>query len=681
MKKIYILVVSIFIMFFMNVESTAQSLSDPEFSFEGSASTTTIVCVLAESSERIAISEYTGPSGFFSAGTTFYLELSDEFGVFQNPPLELATLTINEAITSSQDLIFDPFEMPSELRGEDYSLRIRDENSLIVSVTEGIPIYYIDISGENGISITGPNPLSNNVALCGTGSTTLTAFPVDFAQYTWLYEGSPIPGETTNILDNITQPGTYTVIFESGSCNTPYGGRNRINIEVFNLDQTNVFISEEMADPIEFCPNFVPKQLTCSITDPAYTYEWFLDGEAIADSNTSFLDLPQSNFAGEYTVIVTESEGCSVETNPVEVINLGSDILTQPPPQLIILPEETITLAITTNAPDGSEIQWFENGIEIPGATNLFIDVTAPGMYSVELMTNDLCRATLRAETEVFSPVDFKPTVSQVIDCDDNIATLALEDLFGITAGGLEIPLTTNQYAFFDFEWFRDATTTGETGLTFTVNGINENDSYTLTATFIAGDFPTDTSDPVMIEFLTDDITILSDPPFLPFGGTVTLSVPLSSLYTYEWFTDVSGDFQLIEGETTNMLVVSEEANYRVIITYQDCVVQREISVGDEPGASVVIPNVITPNGSPGVNDNWVLPDEFETSDVQVAIYSSNGKLDFEKSGGYNEDWPSNSASGASELIYYYIITRNSAVVKKRNNYGNALVFCFQIVL
>ncbi|MDH7446329.1 T9SS type B sorting domain-containing protein [Aquimarina sp. 2201CG14-23] len=647
--------------FLTSLEAIAQEITMPEFYINDSNATAPAACVNQNVPNRSVIAEYNGPSGFFGPGTVFILELSDADGVFQDPPLELFRFTSATAVGASAELDFGPFPIPTDLRGENYSMRVRDADSQVIGLTENIPIYYFDTS--QGVTLTGPNIEANNVALCQGDSVTLTALPDGFPAYIWTRDGNVIAGETGNTLENVSQPGNYNVKIDFGFCNA-FFNFDSANTNVFIFNTANVFINEEAASPVEYCPEDV-KLLTCSITDPAYTYEWFLDGEAIADSNTPFLTLPQSNFAGDYTVMVTASENCSVLTNSVEVINLGSDILTQPPPQLIILPSETITLAITTNAPAGSTIQWFENDTPIIGANGLSIDITTTGLYRADVLTNDVCMSTLQAETEVFSPVDFKPTVSQVIDCDDNIATLALEDLFGITAGGLEIPLTTNQYTFFDFEWFRDGTTTGETGLTFTVNGINENDSYTLTATFIAGGFPTDTSDPVMIEFLTDDITILSDPPFLPFGGTVTLSVPLSSLYTYEWFTDVSGDFQLIEGETTNMLVVSEEANYRVIITYQDCVVQREISVGDEPGASAVIPNVITPNGSPGVNDNWVLPDEFEASDVKVTIYSSNGKLDFEKSGGYNEDWPSNSASGASELIYYYIITRNSAVVKK----------------
>ncbi|MBW1298302.1 gliding motility-associated C-terminal domain-containing protein, partial [Aquimarina litoralis] len=611
---------------------------------------------------RSAIAEYNGPSGFFGPGTEFLLELSDENGVFQDPPLLLDSFQISTALGASAELDFGPFPIPTDLRGENYSMRVRDSNSQVIGQTDNIPIYYFDTS--QGVTLTGPNVNANNVALCDGDPVTLTASPAGFPAYIWTRDGVEIPGETSNILENVTQPGFYNVKIDFGFCNA-FFNFDSANTNVFLLDTNNVFIVEQAAAPVEFCPEDV-KILTCSINDPAYTYEWFLDGEAIADSNTAVYNLPQSNFAGDYTVMVTARDGCSIVTNPVEVINLGSDILTQPPPQMILLPTETITLEITTNAPAGSTIQWFENDTPIPGATGLSIDVTNVGAYRAEVLTNDVCMSTLVAQTEVFVAESFLPTVSQVIDCDDNTATLALQELLGITAGGLEIPLTEGQYSFFDFEWFRDGTSLGETDLSITVNGADENASYTIEATFRpTNDFAVAVSDPVMIEFLTDDVEIVSDPPFLPFGGEVTLSVPLSLLYTYEWFVEEGGDFVLIDGETTNMITVSEEGRYRVIITYQECVIEREITVGDEPGVSAVIPNVITPNGSPGVNDNWVLPDEFEASDIKVTIYSSNGKLDFEKSGGYNEDWPANSASGASELIYYYIITRNSAVVRK----------------
>ncbi|KAA1247361.1 gliding motility-associated C-terminal domain-containing protein [Aquimarina sp. RZ0] len=665
-KKLNLSLLAFALVLSSSLEVTAQQITMPEFYINDSNVTNTNACVNQNIPNRSAIAEYNGPSGFFGPGTEFLLELSDENGDFSDGgTILLDTFTSPTALGSSADIEFIDFPIPQTLRSDNYSMRIRVENPDFESqITTGMAIYFFNF--DEGVTLTGPNVNANNVALCEGEPVTLTALPEGFPAYIWTFNNTVIPGETTNVLENVTREGNYNVKIDFGFCN-PFFNFDSANTTVFAFNTTNVFINEQAASPVEFCPEDV-KLLTCSITDAAYTYQWFQDDVAIADSNAPNLNLPQSNFGGNYTVRVTARDGCDITTEAVEVINLGSDITSQPPPQLIILPGETIRLEIETNAPSGSTIEWFENDIPIAGANTFFIDITSPGIYRADVLTNDLCMSTLMAETSVFVPVDFKPVVSQIIDCNDNTATLALENLLGITSaadGSLEIPLTVEQLLFFSFEWFRDGSPTGETGTSLTIDNVNDNASYTLSAAFIPGGFPTVTSEPVVIQLLTDDIEIVADPPFLPVNGSIVLSVPESVLYTYAWFVEIDGDFQLIEGEITNMLTITEEGSYEVEITYEDCIIEGNITIGNEPGISAVIPNVITPNGSPGINDNWVLPDEFGSPEVAVTIYSSNGKLDFEKSGGYNQDWPSNSASGASELIYYYIITRNSEILKK----------------
>ncbi|KAA1247360.1 gliding motility-associated C-terminal domain-containing protein [Aquimarina sp. RZ0] len=671
MKKNYTLLF-VFTLFLFAVSSIrAQEISAPGFYICNEFSCDidnirAIACASTDNPDRGVSAEYNGPSGFFGPGTEFLLELSDEEGVFSNEGTRvLTTLFLETAISSSATLDFGVFDIPEDLGGDNYSMRIRVEDPEFTTVALGLPIHYFDIS--QGVILRGPNIEARNAGLCSGVPTTLQVLSGDLLEYKWFFNGMDIPGETSNTLQNVTEPGKYTVEIDFGTCNT-FGGTAysfaRANINVFSFDATEVFINEQGASPVEFCPEET-KQLTCSITDPAYTYTWFRNGMVIADSNTSFLTLPQSNFDGEYTVKVTENENCSFTTEAVEVINLGSDITSQPPPQLVILPTETITLSITTNAPAGSTIQWFENDTPIVDANEDNITVTTPGVYRAEVFTNDLCRSTLVAETTVSIPVNFRLEISRIIDCDENSAILAFENLFGITSDGLEVSLPTEQLELFSFEWLRETIPTGETGNFLTVNRAEENVSYTFLATFNSGGFPPITSQSVVIPLSAEGIEIIADSPFLPVNGSIVLSVPQSELYTYDWFVEIQGNFQLIVGETTNMLTITEEGNYKAVITYEDCTEEDTITIGNTPGISELIPNVITPNGSLGMNDDWVLPDVYKSPAVTVEIYSYNGALDFKKSGGYNQDWPSNSVSGGSELIYYYIITKNNAIIKK----------------
>ncbi|WP_025668149.1 T9SS type B sorting domain-containing protein, partial [Aquimarina megaterium] len=405
------------------------------------------------------------------------------------------------------------------------------------------------------------------------------------------------------------------------------------------------------------------------------------DGVPIPEFDGPSEILPQSNFAGIYTVKVTGTPTCNITTAPVEVINLGSDILTQPPPQIMLLPTQpTLVLSITTNAPSaGSTVEWFRNGISIqgplavstPGA--LSVNVTNPGLYRVDVFANDTCMDTLQATTEVFEPVGFRTQISTLLDCDADTGTLGLENLFGITSTGLEVPITTDQYSLFDFEWFLGSQSTGVTETTFTVNSSNIGEVYALEATLRGTTFPTARSNDLTVEFLSDVVVIEASPTFIPFGETSTLSVPESSNYAYEWFIVVDGENQslvdgssVISGQGTSSIEIDTTGDYFVRITLLDCVIDSEIlSISDVAGSSEIIPNVVTPN-SDGINDNWLLPPSlFNQQSVEVTIYNARGQVDFTSSS-YQNNWPrENSKSSGQDPFYYYIITKNNSVVRK----------------
>lgn len=658
----------------------AQNIGKPEFFInDPDDSTGDLLCITDLGGgnggvERSGVSKYSGPSNAFPVGTIFTLELSEPGGSFDDFT-ELGRTVLDAAITNGQDIIVGPFDILPEYAGSDYSIRMQPRTSAGEAITQGVRIEIqegFDIfffSAEEGARIVGPNTEANDVALCPGSNVDLEAFPKGFDSYEWLVDVNggdnfvPIAGETGDVLRNVSQAGRYRVQISFGDC-TGEIGFNKANIDVFRVDQATVFIEPPAAS--EFCPGQAPA-LRCSIRDNAYTYTWYRNGEEIPDSNNHTLSLPQSNFGGTYTLIFDSGE-CSETTQPVVINNLGSDITSRPPEQMIILPNETITLTIETNADLAtSDIFWTLDGAAIPGTDNLLsIDIGFPGVYRVVVDANDSCPIQPEAVISVYRPVGFKTDIDQLIDCEDDIVTLGLVDLLGITDSNLEVPLTENQYAFFEFEWFRDATATGITDLSIEITDPSDTSTYSLDARFTAGGFPETEREEIQIDLLEDDITITASEEFLPVNGSVELSVPNSALYNYQWsIEENNGNFRDIENATENTISVEEEGNYRVIITYEDCEIELTYLLTREPSQSAVIPNVIAPDGTEVSTRNWVLPGEFNTPEVQVSIYSANGQLDFQKSGGYREEWPLDSRTGASELLYYYIITKNNEVVRK----------------
>ena len=98
---------------------------------------------------------------------------------------------------------------------------------------------------------------------------------------------------------------------------------------------------------------------------------------------------------GNYTAIVTDSNGCEIEEN-FEIIYEDEDVVIDiyaNSEELEICEDESITL-IATNEFNFINYQWMHDGIVIADNSENTIDVNVSGNYSVEGITADGCEAT-----------------------------------------------------------------------------------------------------------------------------------------------------------------------------------------------------------------------------------------------------------------------------------------------
>lgn len=626
------------------------------------------------------------PGDAFDSGNQFILELSDVDGSFAIPDnnQQLAiTNGPNNGTPSVGEILFTDFTVPENVGSDDYRLRVRSTSPEVIGTvsSDAIPVHFLNTDIINEIIL---NEFQEVIFCNVTSFSKVLSFRVEdesnndvnINDFEWEWgtvsgiNFTPIPGETgTNL--TVTDEGTYAVRRPLGACQifySAFGGAGISNrIKVSLVDVASVVIETPSPD-FSFCPNEA-KILNSSIIDTRYKYQWIKDGEPIEGETSSSITLPDNDFGGEYTLSINLSEDCMLVTNPVSVINEGSSITEPLPENLILLPSQIITLQITTDAPEGSTIKWIvdtnlQSQGPLVGTTSSF-DAQFVGRYRVEIEATDVCNSMLFSETELFAPVGFEINIGTKDEnaCDADTFTLELLEMLGETAGGLKIPLTEEQLAFFDFEWFKDGASTGETTTSIDVDRSDENAIYVLRADLKTGEFTNITSDPLAIS-LPGNITILADPPVLTEGGTITLSVPQNDAYTYQWLRKVDGEDVVLEGETNNTLVINENGEYSVSISSLICSLTVTINVGGG-GISEIIPNIVTPNND-GINDNWLLPASlFNQQDVEVTIYTSRGQVDF-TSASYQNNWPlENSKSSGQDPFYYYIITKNNSVVRK----------------
>ncbi|WP_299314205.1 gliding motility-associated C-terminal domain-containing protein [uncultured Aquimarina sp.] len=674
-KRLNLTIVAIFLALGIHVAKAQRNIGAPSLTSGAQACGT-----LSNSFDFVA---RLSPGTALPTNNEFILELSDPTGSFANQAdiEELdRVLGPNEASGAESNINFTNVTVPQNANSDDYRLRVRaTEGNVTNTISEPIPFHFFDddnllIRLNSGDDVIFCNVASFAKEISVEVTDGATVLDVNDFNWEWLKDGTIIPGESNPTL-LVTEEGTYQARVPVGLCNNVFrfNKSNRVDASLVNVGDISIVTN---ASDFSFCPDEL-KELRASEIDFSYDYQWFKDDEALEGEIGPTIILPDNDFGGEYVLQISLSEDCSdLQTQAVVVTNEGSSITLPLPEGLILLPTQILTLVVETDAPVGSTFRWIrDTNILIQGITTgstITFDVPANGVgdYRVEidaLFPDDPCMTMLFSETKIRSAERFDIIIAPegVVDCEQDPITISLTEMVGITSDGERVPLTTEQFAFFAFEWFNDGVSTGETSLSLDVSRSDSGGSFELRAIFGPGGLPNTVSNNLPIDFLSSDIVLDITPPILQVGESVVLTAPFNDNFTYEWYVIINGEEVLIENEIGNTLTVTEEGNYFARISTSLCTVDTiTASVGGPEALSELIPNVITPGGNVSNND-WVLPNSFRETDVEVTIYSSNGKVDFQKNGGYNADWPTNSASQANELIYYYIISRSSTVVKK----------------
>ncbi len=668
-KKLNLLIVMLFLTqaSYVSIAQSGRSISSPELqSFAACAdfvsNKATVIAVLS-------------PGSAFPNDNKFILQRSDANGDFTNPIVLDIADGPNNGTSSEQDILFEDFPIPEDSNSDTYKLRVISSSvaNLASGVSDDVPMHFfrnditLRLNDRDDVVFCDVSSFSKEIAITIIDDNDNVVDPDNFT-WEWFRDGGKIAGESESSI-TVTQAGTYFARIPLGGCLNVFPFSRTNNVDVSLLQLGDLTITTDAAD-FSFCPDEL-KQLSSSESDPSLDYQWFKNGEPLEGEIASIITLPENNFEGDYRVDVIYSEDCTLPSNTVTVNNEGSSITVPLPEMLILLPTQTLTLSVETNAPVGSTFRWkVGNDTQVQGVTtNEPLEFGAPfvGSYTVEIEANDPCNSMLSSTTTVFAAERFRlvTQIQEVADCEQDPIVIELAEMLGITVTGEEVPLTEEQLGFFDFEWFKDGVSTGETSLSLNVNQSDADGSFELRAIFKPGGLPDTVSDNLPITFLSTGIVLDVNPTILEPGATVTLTAPLNPGYTYEWFSTDNGTETPIEGETTNTLTVTETGSYFARISSTLCTTDTEIAPVRGPEIlSELVPNVITPGGNEANND-WILPAEFKEADVEITIYSSNGKIDFKKSGGYNTDWPRESASQANELIYYYVISKNNAIVKK----------------
>lgn len=228
---------------------------------------------------------------------------------------------------------------------------------------------------NQGISISIAN--GSNV-ICEGSSVTLNASPQQFDNYEFFVDGSSVQSSNSPIFSSSTLlPGVHDlyVIGTTGSTTTNSG----------TIQITVIPTPVPMVDTLG-TTTFVQGDSVVLTSALASSYLW-------SDGSTSQSIVVYNS--GVYSVVITDSNGCSGTSTPTIVtvnpaggnppliavsVNGGSPIPGSDP--VVLCPGEAAVLS--SNAPTNN--QWYLDGGLIQGATNQLLSVSESGVYLVEVL-------------------------------------------------------------------------------------------------------------------------------------------------------------------------------------------------------------------------------------------------------------------------------------------------------
>lgn len=386
------------------------------------------------------------------------------------------------------------------------------------------------------------------IALTIQGNVDVISMPYS---YQWYKNDIAISGATsaTLSLNSAVQNGTYKLGVTVPDFGTVFSNAVVINLAVEAVAINNNTVLCAGSDVL----------LTSTVNNGTYSYQWYKDSVAISGA---VAPLYSANAEGDYYLEVT-SGTCSTQSNTINLTIAEITVSTTSQMVDVILPGETKTLSVTTDA-QVPTYSWTRDGIAT-GNTTPTLNATEDGEYIVTVIQTSGCSATAQQTFTLEYPSSYTLTAAAAAgynSCVSASTTLQATSFIAATIEG-NVDVSAMGYAL---QWYKNnVAVSGAVSPTLALSGADQNGIYKLGAT-IPGVGIVYSND-ITINLALPAVTITNNTELCAGGNVILTSNINNPAYTYQWYKNGV----LLAGATTPAITVTTEGDYNVIVTGGAC--------------------------------------------------------------------------------------------------------------